>query len=257
MTGPIDAIAVAVPARNEATGVEACVTALDRAAALVSQPVLLVVAADRCTDATAQVATSSLSRCHSIAGSVVTVDCGTAGGARQAAAVAAVALAASGLPASGLATTAPAATGLASAGSSPLRRIWLATTDADSAVDADWFERQLAWAAAGYDGVTGLVRLDPGADLHTRGRYERYVRDLGSDEGHRHIHGANLGLAAHWWERVGGFPPVASGEDHAIWTRLDDAGARLLGVTDLGVTTSSRRHGRAPNGLAHLLTVIC
>jgi cellulose synthase/poly-beta-1,6-N-acetylglucosamine synthase-like glycosyltransferase len=236
MSAMIGALAVAVPARDEAAGIEACVAALDRAAASVSQPVVLVVAADRCTDATAEVAERSMSRCHSIAASVVTVDCGTAGGARQAAATAAV--------------------GLATAGHLPLERIWLATTDADSAVDDDWFERQLAWAEAGYDGVAGLVRLDPTTDPHTSGRYERYVRDLGSGQGHRHIHGANLGVAAHWWERVGGFPPVASGEDHAIWVRLQNAGAHLLGVTDLGVTTSSRRHGRAPNGLAHLLTAI-
>jgi hypothetical protein len=236
MSHRITAVAVAVPANNEAASIVRCVMAIDRAATRVGIPAFLVVAADRCVDDTVDRARRALRNTSALRGTVVGIDAGSAGVARETAAR--------------LAISATHSSG------HRLSRIWLATTDADSRVDADWLAAQLSWAERGLAGVTGLVRLDTDADPDVRHRYQRYITTLGNGAGHDHVHGANLGMRADWWTRVGGFPALATGEDRGVWQRLRDAGAEVLGVTDLGVTTSGRTKGRAPSGLADLLATI-
>jgi len=66
--------------------------------------------------------------------------------------------------------------------------------------------------------------------------------------GHRHVYGANLGVVAEWWRRVGGFPPVEVGEDRAFVDRLRSKGARVIAADESVVVTSGRLVARAPRG---------
>jgi hypothetical protein len=226
------AVAVTVPARDEADRVESCIAALDAAAGEVAAPVFAVLAADRCRDATARRAEHALAAARFLRGHVVDVDCGSVGAARQAGAVSAVrALTASGFDLDG---------------------IWLASTDADTRPSPAWLRVQLEWARLGFDAVAGLVTLDDDAAHRIRVRYTAFVAGGGSGHGHRHVHGSNLGLRARWWHHVGGFPLLETGEEHALWARLRRAGARRVGI-DHHVVTSARLVGRAPGGFAALL----
>jgi hypothetical protein len=68
------------------------------------------------------------------------------------------------------------------------------------------------------------------------------------------VHGANLGCTARAYQAAGGFPPIATAEDHALVTALSAAGSRILRSTELSVRTSARPHARAPRGFSHLLS---
>jgi hypothetical protein len=135
-------------------------------------------------------------------------------------------------------------------------RTWVATTDADTLVPAGWVAGQLRWAARGYDGVAGTVRVsDWGADDDAlRERYERMLDEARLPGGtHRDVFGANLGVRADALRAVGGFPAIRIGEDHAVWQRLRERGVPIVQPVDVTVSTSGRRHGRAAGGLADLL----
>jgi len=132
--------------------------------------------------------------------------------------------------------------------------VWVATTDADTVVGSAWLSTHLAWARAGFDGVAGLVGVaweDGDEDLATR--YLESIAPQGTAQGHAHVHGANLGFRANRWRAVGGCGAEGDGEDHRLWDRFRAHGAQLLGVIDLEVTTSARRHGRAADGFAAYL----
>jgi hypothetical protein len=58
------------------------------------------------------------------------------------------------------------------------------------------------------------------------------------------------------FQRVGGFPPVACGEEHALLVRLRGAGLRVVSPTGVRARTSARRDGRASGGLADLLRAL-
>jgi hypothetical protein len=62
------------------------------------------------------------------------------------------------------------------------------------------------------------------------------------------VHGANLGFRASSYLTAGGFPPVPTGEDHALVAALAAGGSRVLRTGALPVITSARRDPRAPNG---------
>jgi hypothetical protein len=113
---------------------------------------------------------------------------------------------------------------------------------------------QLGWARRGFDAVAGLVQLDDDAGVSHRVRlgYAARVAADGVGHGHSHVHGANLGLRAHWWHHVGGFPMLDTGEEHALWARLRCGGVRRVGITE-HVVTSARLAGRAPRGFATML----
>ena len=74
--------------------------------------------------------------------------------------------------------------------------------------------------------------------------------------GHGHVHGANLGVRASWWQAVGGCGPAGCGEDRELWDRLAQAGARTIGVDDLAVTTSGRLTSRVQGGFATYLAAL-
>jgi hypothetical protein len=133
------------------------------------------------------------------------------------------------------------------------KRTWYATTDADTEVGGDWLVRQLGSSA---DVVLGVVRVgqwrhhsEEAAELY-EARYRTEARR------HHHIHGANMGFSSDAYWRVGGFAPLASGEDVDLVERLQAAGCRIDWDDTLWVTTSDRRNARAPGGFAdHLAEV--
>ena len=132
---------------------------------------------------------------------------------------------------------------------------WLATTDADSLVPADWLARQLAWRRHGADAVAGTVDVRDWSEqpASVRHRFERRQRTHGVGFDHPHVHGANLGLSAAAYRAAGGVPHIDRAEDHALWDAVGAAGLRRVSAPDLPVVTSSRRDGRAAGGFSDLL----
>jgi glycosyltransferase involved in cell wall biosynthesis len=216
---------VVVPAHDEQTLLPACLAALAEAAATAGIPVEVVVVADACTDATAALAAAAGAQ-------VVTIDAGNVGRARAA----------------GFAHV------LRPGGSGP-DGLWLATTDADSRVPAQWLRRQLRHDA---DLVVGTVRADDWTrwpaglpDL-----YERRYRGGLTEAGHTHVHGANLGFTARAYLAAGGFPPLAHDEDRVLVERMVAAGARVVRDPGSPVLTNTRAGGRAPNGFSAYLRAL-
>lgn len=218
-------IAVVVPAHDERSLLPGCLAALQVAAGRVDVPVRIIVVADACTDGTAQLSAAA-------GVEVVTIEEGNVGRAR-------------------------------SAGVAHLLRdgpggLWLATTDADSRVPADWLQWQLQYADGGADLVAGTVEVDDWSDWPgpLPSRYDRRYREKIAGIRHRHIHGANLGFRASAYLAAGGFPALEHDEDRTLVARMHETGARVLTDVHCPVRTSARPDGRAPHGFAaHLLAL--
>ncbi|WP_435194760.1 glycosyltransferase [Streptomyces sp. NRRL F-5630] len=217
------ALAVVVPAHDEEALLPHALAALRRAARHPALPVRarvrVVVVADACADATAELA-------HAAGAHVVRIDARNPGRARAAGAAAALGL----------------------FGESPAR-VWLSSTDADSRVPADWLARQWRWGARGWEAVVGTVQ-PLGGDPALAGLLHREAvryREAGGAR-HPHVHGANLGVRADAYLGVGGFPPLATGEDHALVRALEAGGHRVLRTRRSPVATSARLRPRASGG---------
>ncbi|WP_329302696.1 glycosyltransferase [Streptomyces sp. NBC_00659] len=225
------AVAVVVPAHNEEHRIAACLRSLHAAAAQAAPtPVVIVVAADACTDATATLATRGGAH-------VVKTRSRSVGAARAAGIEYALEL-------------------LADAGP----EVWLAMTDADTTVPAAWLTHQATWARRGYDAVLGTIRLAPTAAnallvaRHDAGYFRtRRLSGAQREWEHPHVHGANLGVSAAVYLRVGGFAALPTGEDRDLAVRLSAAGHRIARTDQHPVQTAARLRGRAPGGLADLL----
>lgn len=210
-------LAVIVPAHNEAEHIGACVQALHVAAQCASlhgEAVAIIVVLDACSDATAAVARSS--------GAVtLSVSARNVGFARARGAELALQRGAR----------------------------WLAFTDADTLVAPDWLAAQLA---LGCDAVCGTVAVgDWGSHAEsTQQHHDATYRDV---DGHRHIHGANLGVSASAYRRAGGFLPLHSSEDVALVQALQACAATIAWSAAPRVVTSSRRSYRAPAGFGAAL----
>lgn len=222
---------VVVPAHNEATRLPACLKAIVTAAACTPIPVHVVVVLDSCDDASEQLAGGFGADVH-----FVDVDARNVGASRAA-----------GFE---------YARGLCGAGGDGTDAVsWYATTDADSRVDPDWLVRQLG---ADADVVLGVVRIVnwrsvPAAAVR---RYLRTYRAKRRGGEHGHVHGANMGFSSDVYWQVGGFAPMASGEDVDLVRRFEAAGAHIVRDDTLSVVTSARQAGRAPRGFAgHLRTL--
>lgn len=126
---------------------------------------------------------------------------------------------------------------------------WLAFTDADSCVAPDWLAVQLEQGA---EVVCGTVEVDSwaghGANADTaRRRFESSYQD---QEGHRHVHGANLGVSALSYQLAGGFEALRCGEDQALVDRLVHLGFHIAWTARPRVTTSGRPVSRVEDGFA-------
>ncbi|KAB1640845.1 glycosyltransferase [Gulosibacter chungangensis] len=133
----------------------------------------------------------------------------------------------------------------------PLPNVWLANTDADSAVPEEWVSTQLTFARNGVAAVLGTIEPDRHSvmNAHTREWATRY-RPI---DGHGHIHGANLGVRADAYVATGGFANVSSDEDVRLARSLADLGFKLVSTKQAPVATSFRTGGRAPHGFAEFL----
>lgn len=225
-------VAVLIPACNEQQRVGRCLSSVLRAGAVVGpERMIVVLAADSCTDATVDVARRAWAAASDAWGTgdtselvVISGTWGSAGGARDAAARTAVDRA---------------------------RPRWLASTDADTAVPENWLAHQLERARHGVAAVLGTVEPDPHECPPLV--FRRWHREHDLRDGHRYVHGANMGVRADAFLAAGGFPPVASGEDVALVTALRARGARVEATDRIRAVTSGRLRGRAELGFAHHL----
>ncbi|MDV6260306.1 glycosyltransferase [Rhodococcoides yunnanense] len=223
---PVCHIVVVVPAHNEQDLLDACLTALSRAERRVVEvaPVTVstIVVLDACTDDSASIA----ARHPSV--STVTVEHRNVGAARAA--------------------------GFSNHTSELAATTWFATTDADTRVGEDWLLGHLRHATDGARAVAGTVSVEfegrVEEDVRLRSTYDAHYRH---ELGHPHVHGANLGIRATDYLSVGGFAPLATGEDHDLVRRLELGGIACRRVCDISVTTSGRLRGRAPEGMAEFL----
>jgi glycosyltransferase involved in cell wall biosynthesis len=210
-------IAVTLPAHNEEQLIAACLQSLQVAAlhpALRDEPVVIVVALDRCSDATGWI-------CQRMGVEMVSVDAGCVGVARAAASERALALGAR----------------------------WIGCTDADSVVPPDWLARQLQCGASAFCGV---VAVGDWLDYPQAVR-EQFLQGEHAVDGHPHVHGANMGFSAVAYRQSGGFAPLVTGEDVALIEAMHGAGMRVARLASPRVMTSARRHARAPHGFSDFL----
>ncbi|MFM0644775.1 glycosyltransferase [Paraburkholderia bryophila] len=126
---------------------------------------------------------------------------------------------------------------------------WLAFTDADSRVSAGWLVAQLSLEA---DAVCGSIAVDDWT-THPLSVREYFRKTYVDADGHRHIHGANLGVSADAYRRAGGFPPLTCSEDVALVDRLIATGARIAWSAAPRVITSARAVARARGGFGDTL----
>jgi glycosyltransferase involved in cell wall biosynthesis len=220
-------VVVVVPARNEERRLDACLRGLRVAIRRLRSsdevlPVRVVLVLDRCTDRTAAVA----------AGwppvEVVVTEHGRVGAARAAGVWYAIA-----------------------AADRDVDAMWIANTDADSVVPPDWLRTQLRHARGGADLVLGMVCPDP-AEVPDQLRLAWHDRHVFVD-GHRHVHGANMGVRGGMYVAAGGFPDVAVDEDVALADSIRRMGGRVVSTRASPVTTSARLSGRTPGGMAAYL----
>ena len=212
-------IAVVIPAHNEARRLGRCLKAVLAAAEPVQQAgheVQVLVVLDRCNDRS-----EAIARRHG----VLTLDCeaGNVGSARRAGAELMLERGAR----------------------------WLACTDADSRVPLHWLQWQLQCAADAVCGTVHVEHWQPWQDATLRRLYRsRYE----AREGHRHVHGANLGVCAEAYRRVGGFQPLQAHEDVQLVRALEAHGAQIVWTARHSVATSSRRDSRAREGFGDYLS---
>lgn len=210
-------IGIIVPAHNEEASIGACLESLLVATHHVSlqgHAVRIVVVLDSCTDETKRIV-------NSYPVHAMSVSCTNVGVAR-----------------------ATGADWMIQEGAQ-----WLAFTDADTVVPESWLADQLRF---GSDVVCGTVQVTDWS-LHSeevRAKYDSLYTPI---EGHRHIHGANLGVSATAYRKVGGFKPLRAHEDVQLIADLHEAGASIIWTTCNCVTTSARLESRCREGFGDFL----
>ena len=132
---------------------------------------------------------------------------------------------------------------------------WLAFTDADTQVSPEWLVHQLALDV---DVVCGSVAVDDwsphaGQSAMLRKHFSETYNDR---DGHRHIHGANLGVAAAAYIKAGGFQAVACHEDVYLVAALERIGARFAWSAAPRVVTSARTDARARGGFGDTMLAV-
>ncbi|HEY0260996.1 MAG TPA: glycosyltransferase [Lacisediminihabitans sp.] len=225
----IRAVAVVIPARDEEeliarclASVAAAVSATEARWGSAAPRVLTVVVADRCQDATAEIATGFEGV------DLLELDGANVGAARAA----------------GIRYA------LAKLGSPPANT-WIANTDADSAVPENWILAQLDIARRHGGVMVGTVRPDF-ADLSAAQR-DAWLATHVSGHPNGHVHGANLGVRADLYLAAGGFAELEEHEDVRLVERLRELRARIVHSDAGEVMTSGRHRGRAPGGYSEYL----
>lgn len=213
-------LGVVIPAHNEAALIAQCLHSVRIAAShprLGGEPVLVVVVADGCSDLTEAIAVS----CGAL---VLSTSKRNVGSARDLGARTAIAHEAR----------------------------WLAFTDADTTVYADWLVQQLECAT---DAVCGVITVSDWTGHHaeTRADFLATYRDV---EGHRHVHGANLGLSAGAYDATGGFQSLTFNEDVALVQVLTENGFSIAWTNKVRVDTSARTVSRTPRGFGATLRAV-
>jgi glycosyltransferase involved in cell wall biosynthesis len=223
-------VAVVVPAADEQKRIATCLVAIDRArrqlldSELGVDRVDVIVVLDGCRDDTPAIVArfADASHVHAITSTARRV-----GAARRQGALRAIAT---------LATD----------------QLWLANTDADSAVPRDWLIRMVVAANAGAHVVLGTVL--PDVDLPRALRTAWLARHQ-LNEGHPHVHGANLGIRADTYLALGGWrADLACDEDIDLVRRAGAAaGVHVLRTAAIPVVTSARMVGQTPDGFSSYL----
>jgi hypothetical protein len=230
----IRTVGVVVPARNEEARLPRCLDALLTAKNVFSErhpegpAVRIIVVVDLSTDRTLHVA----EQWPGI--EVVLSESGRVGAARAAGVDHLLASEARGglLPAS----------------------VWIACTDADSAVPADWLTHHLQTARCGAQMILGTVRPDAGEIQVAVLEDWRRRHVLG--DGHPNIHGANLGVRGDIYCAAGGFVSAAVDEDVLLVRAVRAAGGLVVSSGAIPVLTSARTEGRTVGGFAHYLRAL-
>lgn len=210
-------LGVVIPAHNEEALIGGCLRSVIRASvhpALAGEEVRIFVVVDSCSDGTAAIA-------RALGVQVLYVEKRNVGAAR--------------------------ATGADEALSQHAR--WLSFTDADTTVADDWLVQQLRCRT---DAVCGVISVQDWSG-HSSAVREDFIATYRDADGHRHIHGANLGVAAAAYRLVSGFQPHASNEDVALVDALIVAGATIAWSAAPRVVTSARIECRAPGGFGATL----
>lgn len=231
----IDRVAVVVPAHNEDQHLDRALSALRTAADALQRErpgiqLSITVVLDSCTDRSADIAAGYVASDPRFA--AVHVRLGSTGASRAAGVQAAAGLW-KGLWAG---------------------HVWLANTDADSAVPENWLVRQVELADAGADAVLGSVEPDPaGTDPAI---LRRWLERHPFREDHPHIYGANFGVRASAYLAAGGFPRMRVHEDRILVENLRKQAYRVLATDTIRVLTSGRTHARAPQGFGAYLRAL-
>ncbi|KPH00251.1 glycosyl transferase [Pseudomonas sp. RIT-PI-q] len=211
-------IGILIPAHNEEDLLEACIRAALRAACherLEGETVLVLVVLDSCTDRSSEIVDS-----YPVLS--LTIEARNVGQARAA-----------------------GARFLLDRG---VR--WISCSDADSLVAKDWLVAQLSLGA---DAVCGTVTVDQWNAAFDESAQIRYHQHYQARDGHRHIHGANLGISAEAYRRAGGFEPLACDEDVQLVRQLERCGANIAWSQRPQVLTSARLDSRARGGFGDFL----
>ncbi|SDV48085.1 glycosyltransferase [Chitinasiproducens palmae] len=216
-------IGIVIPAHNEEAMLPGCLAAALRAAEdaeLEGEPVRILVVLDACDDGSARV-------CDTFGVATLAIEARNVGSARAA-----------------------GAADQLQAGAD-----WLAFTDADTVVSSGWLAAQLRHARLGADAVCGSVAVDDWSPhgVHAARLRDRFDAHYVDADGHRHIHGANLGVSAAAYRRAGGFLPLALSEDVALVDALLAAGASIAWSATPRVVTSARVDPRASGGFGDTL----
>lgn len=132
--------------------------------------------------------------------------------------------------------------------------VWIANTDADTRVPADWLSVFASAADDGADAVAGTVEPDA-VDLPAS-HHAAWQAHHARTPDHQHVHGANLGVRASAYVSVGGFSEIPFDEDVELVAALRVAGYDVRSSSELHAVTSGRLLGRAPHGFAGYLEAL-
>jgi Glycosyl transferase family 2 len=239
-----NSIIVAIPIRNEAAMIQACLQGLIEQT---HTPDLILLLLNNCTDGTLDTSLQMQRTAPNIR--IESYDLhgerASAGEARRLALNHAVELAGNGL---------------------------ILTTDADAAPDRNWIAENLAAINAGADVVCGTAEIDDADALNLPHR-------LKSDDAHEKLllksldeitslvdpehadpwprhqqnSGASIAVKASFLRKLGGAPHVATGEDRALIREMQLIDARIRHTPRIKVKVSGRLDGRANGGMAETI----